>query len=202
MKGKSRKCKFLNKTVLLLTHDFGSVIDLEYTIKRKLSCSVNSTYLRCNEEGILSEKLIQRNDIISCIEATRKIYTSTDYHIASRLSALRRYTEVIEGKNDRWNYISSVLHCEEPGRILEDNSRQPFSKEELLQITSEINDFIAGFTHDEIVALFHDRNSLIESYKKSKKSYEKLQIFRVIQGNSGTANDIIPNSQLFVTRFS
>lgn len=191
MKGESRTCKFSNKTVLLLTHDFGSVIDLEYTIKRKLSCSVRSTYLRCNEEGILSEKLIQRNNIISCIEAARKIYTSTDYHIASRLSALRRYTEVIEGKNDRWNYISSVLHCEEPARILEDYSRQPFSKEEILQITYEINNFIADFSHDGIVALFNDRSSLIESYKNSINPYEKLQIFRVMQGNSGTANDIV-----------
>ncbi len=48
MKNGRRKCKFSNKTILFLTHDFGSVIDMQYSIRRALSCDVQSVMIKAS----------------------------------------------------------------------------------------------------------------------------------------------------------
>lgn len=191
MKNGRRKCKFSNKTILFLTHDFGSVIDMQYSIRRALSCDVQSAYLYCNDKGFLTETLIQQDSIISCIEATRKIFNCNDYHIACRLSALRRNTELVEGKNRRWHYLSSILHNEEPGILFENNLRKPFSSIEISEIECDISAFITDYTHSRTIALFQDKEGLISAYNSSNNAYEKLQLFRVVQGNKGTENSIV-----------
>ncbi len=191
MKDEKHSCKFVNRTVLLLTHDFSSVINMEHILHRKLSCRVKSMYLYCDNRGILSEKLIQKNDIISCITATKKIMSSDKFHLACRLSALRRYTELFEGKNDQWNYLSSILHREEPGLISGDNRREPFSEDKLIEIEYNIGEYIKDYSHTDTVQSFQDKRSLIRAYEESTNTYEKLQIFRVIQGNDGTDNNLI-----------
>lgn len=191
MKEKRRVCKFTGKTVLLLTHDFGSVIDMQYSIHRLLSCDIQSTYLKCNDIGVLTETIIQRDNIISCIESTRKIFNCEDYHIACRLSALRRNTELVEGKNRRWHYLSSILHNEEPSIMLENGLRQPFSSIEISEMEHDISAFITDYSHARTIALFQDKEGLISAYNSSNNAYEKLQLFRVVQGNKGTENYIV-----------
>lgn len=170
---------FKNKTVLLLTHDFNLVIDTIYNFKQNI-LPVPNAYFLSNENGILSEKEIKKEDIKSFVEiAKAKINSSID--IINKLIYLRRLLELIESKNQKWNMLSSLFHKRETptNRIGADEIQM--TDDEIAKTEAEINEsFDLSFSYNEQYHRVINLNTIKSLYNSSNCNYEKLQIFRII----------------------
>jgi len=186
------ECKesaFGGKTTLFLTHDFNPIIEF---IKLNNYPNVKSNAkLLLNENGTIICKDILKSDIESSLRIELDLAKNNGLNLISRVCHLRRYYEMKGNLDDKYEILSSLLHCFDfPMR----KANSGFSKmdEKSVEFSAkEITEIIELFDYQALIKQFKDNCYLASEYLKASH-YEKLNIVRVyISNNKGNPkNDI------------
>ena len=171
-----------NKTVVLATHDFDTVIDLCF-VKNK-AYNVSAKFLN-NNNGNLSEQEISKDKIKSFVQiATDNINSSNE--LITKLVYARRLLDISKQSSEEkmvWNYISSILHLKPIPDIQSDDGSPSIkmSSEQIKQseeyLSERLNIRIS--TYSDIINTFN-KEYLLRVYGEANSNYTKLQIYRVI----------------------
>ena len=192
----SKHC-FRNKTVLLLTHEFNTIIDVIYNMPQNFQPAPKASFLT-NQNGILSEKTIEKKDILSFIEIAKTCINSEIDNL-NKLIYLRRLLEITSKNGLEWELLSNIFHKrEEPiiRKITEDKSGKnqieetPMTSDEILKATNSIKEYISNFNYQLEYVKTQDLLTMIGLYDGSCSNYEKLQIYRIIIDDNN-ANKVI-----------
>lgn len=173
----SKRC-FKNRTVLLLTHEFNTVIDVIYTMPQNFNPAPKATFLT-NKKGILTEKAILKDNICSFKQiAINNMNEGID--TLNKLVYLRRLLVVDENKGDAWDLISNIIHKRAVPIYKENENEYPMNAEQIQNATEEIREYISDFDFNTEITKVQNTKQLIELYLRSESNYEKLQLYRII----------------------
>lgn len=175
----------MNKTVLMLTHDFEPIIDMKYVMPDRFNCNVK--YLE-NNKGKLIEKEVKKQDIHTFLEiAERNIQFLSDN--INKLIYLRRYYEIKDKNNLAYDLVSSLLHKrKEPTQGIE---QILMTSDEIQETTKTIREKIPEFDYMIEYNKIVDDKEMIKLYKNSSNNYEKLQIYRIINDGKEIEDDVV-----------
>ena len=175
----SKHC-FKNRTVLLLTHEFNTVIDAIYTLPHKFNPRAVATFLK-NDDGILSEINIEKKNIMPfhLIAETNIANSQNDLN---KLVYLRRSLEIQGKKGEAWNLISNIFHKRSVPKWNSDvdGTQRDMTPKEIKTGTSEIQEKIPTFNYTNEYNNVIDDAKMKEMYDSCNNNYEKLQIYRII----------------------
>jgi ABC-type multidrug transport system, ATPase and permease components len=174
-----------NRTVLLLTHEFNTVIDVIYTMPYNFSPNPTASFLS-TKKGILSELPVLKSDIQSFMQiAEANINEKLD--ILNKLVYLRRLLEIEDPQGLAWQLISNALHGREfPQLSTNDGNKRKMTEEEITEATNVIRKRLPEFNYSTVYQKTQDADGLLTLYKTSVSNYEKLQIYRIVNtDNSG-----------------
>lgn len=168
---------FKGKTTLLLTHDFEPVIDAIYNHSSYFHGNPVASFLE-NNDGILTEKTITKSDILSSVLiADQNIERSTS--IIIKLIFLRRRIEIVNGKTSSWHLLSNLFHQRTIPSI---GTERPMTMDEIENASAQIKEYIPEFDYYGLLLEVSNRTQMINLYDSVGSRYEKLQIYRIING--------------------
>lgn len=181
---------FQGKTVIMLTHDFDPIVDVIHTSSiRCRFCPVPVASFLCNENGILTEQAITPTDIQSFFEIANANIRS-DIDIVNKLIYLRRRLEACGDKGLAWQLLSNFFHPDREVPIIQDGTgTRNMTPEEIERASQEICEEIPSFNYPTDYARAHDPRQMIALYKTLTSSYEKIQLYRII--NHGQISDTV-----------
>ena len=178
-RGKSEDC-FLNKTVLMLTHDLDPIIDTVKVLKEFNNLCV-ANFLS-NKKGLLSEKRIKKQNLLSFSQICKSAIES-DLDNIVKLIYLRRNFEIIDDLGNEYQVLSNLFHKrkkEESKDHGKENSNDLMSEADFESGNIKIKEFIPSFEYDKFLTMIKDREILKNLYNNTDNSYAKLNIFRLI----------------------
>jgi len=178
-RGKSEEC-FLNKTVLMLTHDLDPVIDTVKVLK-EFSNFCEANFIN-TKNGLLTEKQIKKQNLLSFAQICRSALES-DLDEIVKLIYLRRHFEIIDDLGNEYQVLSNLFHK----RKKEDCKDQ--RKEKGNDLMSDVDfdsgcakivEIIPNFNYVTFLSKIEDKEALKTLYSSTDNSYAKLNIFRLI----------------------
>ena len=177
-----KKC-LKDRTVLLLTHEFNTVIDSIKNMCHHFNPSPKAAFLS-TKEGVLTEKSISKKDIKSFVDIA-KSSMSSEIDILNKLVYLRRLQE-IQGENTfAYQLVSNIFHkrkepiykyFDKPSN--EWKSRQ-MSEDEVCEAKEDIKKVIPDFDYNKELDKTQNKCVLKELYLNSNSNYEKVQLYRI-----------------------
>ena len=180
-----------NRTVLLLTHEFNTVIDAIYNMPYKFSPAPTAAFLT-TKQGILKEKEITKADIKSFGEIAHTNITS-NMDSLNKLVYLRRLLEIENSDGLAWQLLSNIFHKREKPEYHFSNGTPSrlMTSEEIQGAKNEIRtEYISDFDYDTEYQKTQNMTVLKELYQNSRSNYEKLQIYRIMF-NDNSSNNVI-----------
>lgn len=180
-----------NRTVLLLTHEFGTIIDAIYNMPYNFNPAPKAAFLT-TKAGILEEKEITKANIKSFGEIARNNINSSMDSL-NKIVYLRRLLEVQQTQGLAWQLLSNIFHKREKPEYHFSDGTPPrlMTVDEVEVATNEIRrEYISDFDYAEEYQKTQDVLALKELYKSSGSNYEKLQIYRIIN-NENSSNSVI-----------
>lgn len=181
------KNSFMNRTVLMLTHDFEPIIDMKYVLPDRFNCVAKFIE---NKSGSLIEKDIKKCNIHTFMEIAEENIDNLTENI-NKLIYLRRYYEINNKDSLVYDLISSLFHKREKPLIKKENKE--FTDDEIGKATQEIIDRFPkiNFNYQEEYNKVIDDKKMIQIYQQCENNYEKLQIYRIINEGKDISDDII-----------
>lgn len=182
------------RTVLLLTHEFNTVIDSIRNMKRQFDPSPVAAFLT-TKQGILTEKKIGQNDIKSFVEIVKSNILS-EIDILNKLIYLRRLLEIQEKGSVAYQLISNILHKRQTplykyfDKSLGKTKERQMTEDEIARASREIQKFIPNFDYMKEYNKVQNNKILKELYFKSDSNYEKIQLYRIVL-NENSNNDVV-----------
>lgn len=178
-----------NRTVLLLTHEFGTIIDCIKNIKNKLSIQPEAYFLK-TINGQLSEQEIKESDIKSFVDIAKSTFES-DINSLNKLIYFRRLEEIRGNKGDAYQLCSNIFHKRDIP-IYKDPSLpdRDMDAKEIEEGSYKISELIHNFNYYDEIEKVKNNDYLIQLYEESISNYEKIQIYRIIF-NENNSNDVI-----------
>ncbi len=167
-----------NKTVVLLTHEFNSVIDIMKTKIREFNPKPSAAFLT-TKSGVLSEKTIKREDICTIQRIAENNIQAIPINLL-KIIYLRRIYEVNDDKSLIWQMTSSLLHRKPIARIDTETDNRQMTLEEISEATLKIQDYIPNFDYNTEYNNATNVQFLKDLYNTSPSNFEKLQIFRIL----------------------
>jgi hypothetical protein len=171
---------FNGKTVILLTHEFDTVLDVKKNLPSKFQAE---TSFLCNENGYLIEREITGSDIVSFRQITLDNIHNLN-EIVNKIVYLRRLLEFEDNKNNYgYHILANVIHKREIPTIPssdETSSERNMTDDEETSGLKIIKGYIPDFDYDSIIKKVRNNKEMIAIYKKSANGYEKLQIYRIL----------------------
>jgi len=167
-----------NKTVLMLTHDIEPVID---TIKIKSDIFQplpKASFLELKDSKI-EEKKITKDDLLTFSQVCKN-NLSTDISDIAKTIYLRRYYEIMDDKGLEYQMLSSLQHGREIPTVQENDINRKMTTNEQSTASANIIAMMSTFNYDNILKVLKDEDSLKILYSSSSNSYEKLQLFRLL----------------------
>lgn len=196
-----------NKTVLLLTHEFSTVIDVIYTKPRSFQPKPYASFLSVYNH-ILKEQTIAKSDIMTFNQLAYWNFNDPTLPLINKLIFFRRWLEAEGDKKDAWALLSCLFHKQSTptkrrgnetvkliseaaeaipqksseGKAEQDNDEIALTAAEIFNTFELINEKLYTDIHsyEELFNLVNDDTELIQAYRKSVSNYEKLQIYRLI----------------------
>lgn len=178
-RGKNNEC-FLNKTVLMLTHDLEPIID---TVKvlQQFSNLAESKFLS-NKTHILTEIEIKKNNLLSFPQICKKVIES-NLDIIVKLIYLRRHYEILDDRENAYQVLSNLIHkknradCVDKRKETADKEFSPIDFDLGVEVIKTV---VADFDYDLLFGKFSDNAHLKTVYNNAQNNYIKLNIFRII----------------------
>lgn len=178
-RGKSQEC-FLNKTVLMLTHDLDPIIDTVKVLKEFNNLCVASFLTTKN--GFLSEKGITKQNLLSFAQICKSALES-DLDDIVKLIYLRRNFEIIDDLGNEYQVLSNLFHKRKKAECKDqrqDNENDLMSEADFEVGNLKIKEIISSFDYDTFLTMLEDKENLKTLYNGTDNSYAKLNIFRLI----------------------
>jgi ABC-type cobalamin/Fe3+-siderophores transport system ATPase subunit len=181
------KTSLKNRTVLLLTHEFNTVIDVIYTMPYNFNPNPTAAFLSI-KDGVLSELPVLKSDIQSFAQIA-ETNMGEPIDTLNKLVYLRRLSEIEKPQSLAWQMLSNIFHKREVPLFREaDGTTRDMTEEEKVEATAAIRTRLPEFDYTTEYQKTQDTAAMIDLYRNSGSNYEKLQIYRVIHnGNSGNA---------------
>ena len=173
----SERC-LRNRTVLLLTHDFNTVIDVIATMPYNFNPAPHGAFLS-TINGVLEEKKISKTDIRS-FKQIALLNIDANIDVLNKAVYLRRLYEAEGNKGLGWNLLSNLFHKREVPIIADDDGTRNMTASEIDNATAEISQYITGFDYNQQYLRTQNIQMLIDAYHNSRSNYEKLQIYRIL----------------------
>lgn len=183
-----RKKSLQGKTVLMMTHDLEPIIDILYTLPHHFTPLPSATFLE-NVDGIVSEKKITKNDILTFTQICNENIEVTSNEI-TKLIYLRRYYEIINYRGMAYQLLSNIFKKRKTPIVKNDSGERDMTPTEIISATNEIKNRMKEFNYNGLVEKITDRKFLLKIYMETRNNYEKLQIFRLFDVETG-ANPVI-----------
>lgn len=184
---------FRDKTVLMLTHDFEPIIDMQYNLPRKFNPRPHVSFLQ-TDDGQLREIEIKKNDMMTFMEIADENISNLEENI-NKLIYLRRLYEISLNKNEAYNLISNLLHKRPKPivRVISEKDVEEWrdmTEEEISTANTEINEKIIDFDYESILGDLIDQGKMVKIFRKANNNYERLQLYRIIF-NENNDNEVI-----------
>ncbi|MFI5450713.1 hypothetical protein ACHMWN_01020 [Pedobacter sp. UC225_61] len=182
-RGKSGEC-FLNKTVLMLTHDLDPVVD---TVKvlREFNNLCEADFLT-TKKGVLTETKIKKQNLLSFAQICKSALES-DLDEIVKLIYLRRHFEIIDDLGNEYQILSNLFHKrkrEECTDQRKEIGNDLMSETDFNSGTDKIKSHVNSFNYGTNLTKLEDLNTLKALYNEVENSYAKLNIFRLIYDDS------------------
>lgn len=197
-----------NRTVLLLTHEFNTVIDVIYTMPQNFQPKPHAAFLSVNNH-ILTEQTIEKSDILSFSQLAYWNFNDPTLPAINKLIFFRRWLEAEGNKGLAWDFLSSLFHKREKPTKKHENNSDDIKTEDAeatnSDTTSETKEsedntgielnpnelssvyelfdekMVLDVTcYEDLLKIVNDDAKLIQLYRSSVSNYEKLQIYRLI----------------------
>lgn len=172
---------FMEKTVLMITHDLQPLIDFVYNDMFKrlgLSTKVKACYIE-NNKGQLNEIDVSKQDLINCLQFSINTAKNPNFCMPIRVVNLRKYIEMTNANyfdSNDYSIVSNLIH----GRI----------KPLLADGTTEMNsdDADSGMEAIKEIIGIDDYGKIIEQLKSKElfniitngNNYEKIIAVRLL----------------------
>lgn len=178
-RGKSGEC-FLNKSVLLLTHDLDPVIDTVKVLKEFNNlCEAN---FLTTKNGVLTETKIKKQNLLSFAQICKSALDSNLDEIV-KLIYLRRHFEIIDDLGNEYQILSNLFHkrkkeeCKDQRKEL---GNDLMTDKDFIFGIDKIKELVPAFDYFSILTKLEDLETLKTLYNNVENSYAKLNIFRLI----------------------
>ena len=177
-----QQISLLNKTVLLLTHDFEPITD--FIVVGKISNENAISSFIWNQGGTVKERIIQpENDVCIITKEYADIAKNSEVNVVSRIAFLRKLCE-LNGREGAWGeayeILSSLVHAAEIRRKLSNDTYIEMGEEEIASGTDKIKEYIADFDYEQIKASIYSVLGIQSLYANETNAYLKVQLFRAI----------------------
>lgn len=184
-----KKC-LKDRTVLLLTHEFNTVIDAIKNMAHLFNPGPKAAFLSV-KSGELSEEVINKDDIKSFADIAKNSMKS-DIDSLNKLVYFRRLEEIRGGNTLSYQIVSNVFHKREKPCYKDPDTGElrDLTDEEIIIGESEIKKEIPEFDYQKELEKTKNLNLLKDIYYRSGSNYEKMQLYR-IAFNENHENDII-----------
>lgn len=184
-----KKC-LKDRTVLLLTHEFNTVIDAIKNMAHLFNPGPKAAFLSV-KSGELSEEVINKDDIKSFVDIAKNSMKS-DIDSLNKLVYFRRLEEIRGGNTLSYQIVSNVFHKREKPCYKDPDTGElrDLTDEEIIIGESEIKKEIPEFDYQKELEKTKNLNLLKDIYYRSGSNYEKMQLYR-IAFNENHENDII-----------
>lgn len=177
-----QQISLLNKTVLLLTHDFEPITD--FIVVGKISNENAISSFIWNQCGTVKERIIQpENDVCIITKEYADIAKNSEVNVVSRIAFLRKLCELngCEGAwGEAYEILSSLVHAAEIRRKLSNDTYIEMGEEEIASGTDKIKEYIADFDYEQIKASTYSVLGIQSLYANETNAYLKVQLFRAI----------------------
>ena len=177
-----QQISLLDKTVLLLTHDFEPITD--FIVVGKMSKDNAVASFVWNENGIVTEQMINPEDDVCIItEEYASIARKSDINIVSRVAFLRKLCE-LNGRQGEWGeayeILSCLVHASGIRRKLANDTYVDMDDTEIEKGISKIKEFIPDFDFEELKDSTYTISGIKALYECENNAYLKIQLFRAI----------------------
>lgn len=177
-----QQISLLDKTVLLLTHDFEPITD--FIVVGKMSKDNAVASFVWNENGIVTEQIINPEDDVCIItEEYANIARKSDINIVSRVAFLRKLCE-LNGRQGAWGeayeILSCLVHASGIRRKLANDTYVDMDDTEIEKGISKIKEFIPAFDFEELKDSTYTISGIKALYECENNAYLKIQLFRAI----------------------
>lgn len=189
-----QQISLLDKTVLLLTHDFEPITD--FIVVGKMSKDNAVASFVWNENGIVAEQIIDPEDDVCIItEEYANIARKSDINIVSRVAFLRKLCE-LNGRQGEWGeayeILSCLVHASGIRRKLANDTYVDMDYTEIESGMSKIKEFIPGFDFEEYKDSTYTISGIKTLYECENNAYLKIQLFRAICEIAGDTIKLSP----------
>ena len=178
----------VNKTVMLLTHDFEPIIDLMYTLNKQYSNKVVASFLELHN-GILKEKEITKDCIKTFTEICNKNICESNCEII-QLIHLRRHYEITENKGLPYELLSNLFHKRAEPFKTTDTGDILLTEQEIMEATNDIQKYVESFNYTTLLAKVNNNELVMQLYNDSNSNFEKLELYRTLTGEA-VGNNIL-----------
>lgn len=189
-----QQISLLDKTVLLLTHDFEPITD--FIVVGKMSKDNAVASFVWNENGIVAEQLIDPEDDVCIItEEYANIARKSDINIVSRVAFLRKLCE-LNGRQGEWGeayeILSCLVHASGIRRKLANDTYVDMDDTEIEGGMSKIKEFIPDFDFEKYKDSTYTISGIKTLYECENNAYLKIQLFRAICEIAGDTIKLSP----------
>lgn len=177
-----QQISLLDKTVLLLTHDFEPITD--FIVVGKMSKDSAVASFVWNENGIVAEQMINPEvDVCIITEEYANIARKSNINIVSRVAFLRKLCE-LNGRQGEWGeayeILSCLVHASGIRRKLANDTFVDMDDTEIEKGMSKIKEFIPDFDFEELKDSTYTIFGIKALYECENNAYLKIQLFRAI----------------------
>lgn len=177
-----QQISLLDKTVLLLTHDFEPITD--FIVVGKMSKDSAVASFVWNENGIVTEQMINPEvDVCIITEEYANIARKSNINIVSRVAFLRKLCE-LNGRQGEWGeayeILSCLVHASGIRRKLANDTFVDMDDTEIEKGMSKIKEFIPDFDFEELKDSTYTIFGIKALYECENNAYLKIQLFRAI----------------------
>lgn len=120
------------RTVLLLTHDYGTLFDIEHTHKSAFQPSAKSCALSC-ANGVVTETTVGADDMVFAGALYENLAKCSD-SLVVKLVYARKMLEMRKDEGDAFDVVSSLFH----------HRTHPVFRDKSLMGEAEVSNGIAG----------------------------------------------------------
>lgn len=175
------KSLFYGKTILLMTHDFQTVV--AFGKNNKLKNYKKTFYYLYNINHVLNEKQFSINDLYSSLLWYEEYAKNNSNDLYSRIVAARRIVEIQSGiDTDNYNYLSGLIHSDDKPK--HSKNGPVFSDIEIEECDSEVSKLLDNqykYRYQEIFLQISNLKNLIEWYENPKATnFAKTCIVRCL----------------------
>jgi len=178
------KNSFQDRTVLMLTHDFDPIVDMLCNVKEQFKNYPQRAYFLENNDGILIEKEIQKENIQTFYQIAKENMEQNPSAI-NKMIYLRRLYELQEDDSEAYQLLSNIFKTREVPVKKKEGIEIVMTLSEIQRATEKIKEHIPEFTdYNDIYKSLTNPIYVIEQYEKALSNYEKLQLYRIIDPNT------------------